>query len=70
VPDGSRGKGPTHPKIQEQPALDAEWPSAVLGAGLETVRSEAFVATIGIHCEFCRMKPACPLQPEGRQELT
>ena len=72
VPDGVKGKGPTHPKVQEQPSLtaDPEWPVRVLGAGLEVVRNEAFTASVGSHCEYCRMKPVCPLQPEGRQELT
>lgn len=72
VPDGVKGKGPTYPKVQEQPSLTSypEWPVRVLGAGLEVVRNEAFVAAIGDHCDYCRMKPVCPLQPEGRQELT
>lgn len=72
VADGPKGKGSSHPKVQEQPSLtaDPEWPVRVLGAGLEVVRNEAFVAAVGDHCDFCRMKPVCPLQPEGRQELT
>lgn len=71
VPDGAKGKGPTHPKVQEQPSLssDPEWPVRVLGTGLEVVRTESFVAAVGDHCDYCRMKPICPLQPEGRQEL-
>ena len=70
VGDGVRGRGPTYPKVQQQPPLDAEWSGTILGAGLDVVRSEGFVAVAGSHCDYCPMKVLCPLQPEGRQELT
>lgn len=68
IPDGVRSKGPAHPKVQEQPRLDPAWAPEVLGAALDTVRNEAFVAVVGSQCDYCAMKPVCPLQPEGRQE--
>ena len=68
VSDGVRGKGPSHPKVQEQPELDPDWVPTVLGAALDAVRNEAFVAVISSQCEYCAMKSICPLQPEGRQE--
>ena len=68
VGDGVRGKGPAHPKVQTQSALDAEWAPDVLGAALDTVRAEAFAAVAGSHCEYCPMKAVCPAKPEGRHE--
>ncbi len=58
------------PAVQEQLPLrhDDPWISDVLGAGLELVRDERFLATPGSHCAFCRMKPTCPAQAEGRME--
>lgn len=68
IADGVRSKGPTHPKVQEQPKLDPAWVPEVLGAALDTVRSEAFVAVAGSHCGYCPMKAVCPVRPEGRQQ--
>lgn len=70
VGDGVKGRGPDYPKVQSQPALgaDPEWPVTFLGAALDTVRDEAFVAVAGSHCDYCPMKAVCPLMPEGRQE--
>lgn len=60
-----------NPKVLSQPALGedaAAWATTVLGAGLETVRTEAFEAVAGKHCSLCAMHLVCPLQPEGRVE--
>ncbi len=58
------------PAVQEQAPLqgDDPWIVEVLGAGLEAVREERFLATAGPHCSFCRMKATCPAQAEGRIE--
>ena len=70
VGDGVKGRGPDYPKVQSQASLEAdpEWTTQVLGSALDVVRAEAFVAVAGAHCEYCPMKPVCPLMPEGRQE--
>jgi ATP-dependent exoDNAse (exonuclease V) beta subunit len=60
-----------NPKVLSQPPLGDEseaWVTDVLGAGLETVRSEGFEAVAGKHCSHCAMHQVCPLQPEGRVE--
>lgn len=61
---------PMNPVVQEQAAMAADdvWVSEVLGAGLDAVREERFLATPGPQCTFCRMRPTCPAQPEGRIE--
>ena len=59
-----------NPAVQVQAALAADdpWITQVLGAGLERVRDEQFLATAGSHCSYCRMKGVCPAQPEGQVE--
>ncbi len=68
VPAGARDAA--SPAVQEQPPLDPAdpWVTDVLGAALDTVRSEQFTATPGGHCDTCAMRAACPAVPEGRFE--
>lgn len=68
IGDGVQSRGPNFPKVQQQPSLEPSWTTSVLGAGLDTVRGEAFVAVAGPHCRYCPMKAICPAQPEGRHE--
>lgn len=68
--DGGKAD-PLGPKVLQQPALGDDrdaWVRTVLGAGVASVRAEAFDATAGKQCALCSMKALCPLQPEGRVE--
>lgn len=58
------------PKVQFQEALPAEsptWVEVKLGEAAQTIRTEAFAATLGSSCRFCVYRTACPAQPDGEQ---
>ncbi|MBK9737955.1 MAG: ATP-dependent helicase [Actinobacteria bacterium] len=64
------GKGAVEPKVQFQEALGDQSPTWVerkLGQAAQTIRREAFPATLGPSCRFCAYRSACPAQPEGEQ---
>ncbi len=61
------------PKVQFQEALadtGPTWVEVRLGEAARTLRTEAFVATVGPTCRYCAYRSTCPAQPEGEQVVT
>ncbi|KAA1421026.1 ATP-dependent helicase [Nocardioides humilatus] len=56
--------GETFPKVQQQPASPPEI-EGQLQRAVAAVRSEAFVARPGTHCDRCAFHPICPAQASG-----
>lgn len=66
----SAAKDAVDPKVQFQEALPAQaptWVEVKLGEAAQTIRTEAFAATLGSSCRFCAYRTACPAQPDGEQ---
>lgn len=58
------------PKVLKQNPDQAEMVLAKLPALIGKVIEERFSPSVEADCHFCRMKPLCPLWPEGREVET
>lgn len=68
-----QSKGSSAPKVQFQDPIPEEgstWIERDLASATHTVRTEAFVAVAGQHCNFCAHAWSCPTKPQGQQVLS
>ena len=64
------GKDAPDPKVQVQPALDADRPTWVeiqLGRAAEALRQEEFGPRPNPGCRICAYRLVCPTQPQGQE---
>jgi len=59
--------------VRDQPrltAVDAARVEEIVGRYADAIRSGEFPATPGSHCERCRVRTSCPVDPTGSHPLS